>query len=761
MVAILHHDLSFAAPDTALPPSNLEAEEAILGGILFDPNAIHAVKDRLKPEHFCDLTKSHATIYQACLTLARRGEPTDLISVKAHLEDRKLLAKAGGLNKLVNLVDVVPSSINIDSLARLVMEKAVRRDLIKLGSQFTHLGYSGDYELSDILKIVKKNTEAIINTPSVQTEEENTRWNYNRLLEQLKVINTTIPEPGFRLWKLQKLADEFGVSIKFLDNIYLKELAGQCSKLMTYEELKEAAGSTVREWLMNGLVTKKTTIELFADGGIGKTKFIYGICKKIIQGENWGDFSATGSKRRVLYYQGDESEGDMLQSLEMLGYGEQDINKHIRVRFGWSTEQMSVLIQDLVEFKPDVVVIDSLSTANRYSIYKESDMEYARPILEINGLLRQHNCTCVIIHHANRDGGSRGTTAIRNAVSEVWKLTKDTSESGSANHRILEIDKSRSRSSGTKYRLYFEPEDLSFEFLGEATEEPPMPSYGKIITFFSSHRNTYYTAKDVAEALEINLATCRRVLKKLSADGMISVLLNYKNTAANCYYLTYEGDDETPPDHPLITPVITPSDHTSDSCTASDSEKGDHSTPKKTFSKVEEDDAKKNEVVSTKTPEVPQDNNHRGDHRGDQGGDHRGDHRGDQGGDQENDLLPLIKILLYSPIGKIKATATNYESDKWEVKLVLPDNSEVASSCVARTEKQAQRKLQSCFDKWLENLRFTVYDPTEKTFWVEGCKCSKLPNYALGEKDVEFTTPTGKKIVEWRKDYYKVEVKHE
>ncbi|MEH2196050.1 MAG: replicative DNA helicase [Nostoc sp.] len=132
-----------------LPPQNIEAEEAILGGILLDPEAISRVSDRLLPEAF--YISAHKEIYQAAVRLHAQGKPTDLLSVTSWLTDHDLLARIGGRNKLATLVDRTVSAVNIDGLAALVTEKYLRRQLIKAGNEIVHLGYETETELPQVL----------------------------------------------------------------------------------------------------------------------------------------------------------------------------------------------------------------------------------------------------------------------------------------------------------------------------------------------------------------------------------------------------------------------------------------------------------------------------------------------------------------------------------------------------------------------------------------------------------------------------------
>ncbi|MFB2767905.1 replicative DNA helicase [Pelatocladus sp. BLCC-F211] len=132
-----------------LPPQNVEVEEAILGGIMLDPEAMSRISDRLIPEAF--YIDSHKDIYQAAQRLHWSGKPTDLLSVTNWLANYDLLTRIGGRNKLASLVDRTVSAINIDALAELVMDKYTRRQLIKAGNEIVQLGYEAETELPIIL----------------------------------------------------------------------------------------------------------------------------------------------------------------------------------------------------------------------------------------------------------------------------------------------------------------------------------------------------------------------------------------------------------------------------------------------------------------------------------------------------------------------------------------------------------------------------------------------------------------------------------
>jgi replicative DNA helicase len=143
-------ELSFQGTGTdRLPPQNLEVEEAILGGILLDPEAIGRISDRLVTEAF--YLSAHRDIYQAALRLHGQGKPTDFLNIVSWLNDNDLLNRVGGRNKLVSLIERTVSAVNIDALAQVVMDKYQRRKLIKAGNEIVQLGYETETELTQVL----------------------------------------------------------------------------------------------------------------------------------------------------------------------------------------------------------------------------------------------------------------------------------------------------------------------------------------------------------------------------------------------------------------------------------------------------------------------------------------------------------------------------------------------------------------------------------------------------------------------------------
>ena len=149
----------FEATPEQIPPQNLEAEEMILGGILLDPDAIGRVADVLQPESF--YTGAHREIFRTALMLHGQGKPTDLTAMVAWLADTGQLEKVGGSSRLSELVDRTLSTASIEEVAKLVMDKHLRRQLIRSGNEVIGLGFDQSKPMDQVLDEAEQKIFAI------------------------------------------------------------------------------------------------------------------------------------------------------------------------------------------------------------------------------------------------------------------------------------------------------------------------------------------------------------------------------------------------------------------------------------------------------------------------------------------------------------------------------------------------------------------------------------------------------------------------
>src|SRR5262245_17415275 len=112
-------------------PTSIDAERAVLGAILMNREAIEAVADTLKAEHF--YLERHAQIYAAALAVYQAKAPPDLRTVSEELRRRGQLDQVGGIAELVDLSDATPTSAHIAFYALDILKTATRRRLLTVG----------------------------------------------------------------------------------------------------------------------------------------------------------------------------------------------------------------------------------------------------------------------------------------------------------------------------------------------------------------------------------------------------------------------------------------------------------------------------------------------------------------------------------------------------------------------------------------------------------------------------------------------------
>lgn len=123
--------------DVYMPPQSIEAEEAILGAILFNPTCLNKVVEVLQPNTF--YKPAHKNIYNAILKLYSDNNAIDIVTVSEMLREQDLLEKSGGRAYINDLALAVTTSANIEYYAKIVKEKAIKRSLINAGQEISAL----------------------------------------------------------------------------------------------------------------------------------------------------------------------------------------------------------------------------------------------------------------------------------------------------------------------------------------------------------------------------------------------------------------------------------------------------------------------------------------------------------------------------------------------------------------------------------------------------------------------------------------------
>ncbi len=137
-----------------IPPHDLEAEQAVLGSMLTDKDAVISAIEKLKVDSF--YRDDNKIIYESILNLYNRAEPIDIITVKDELASLGKFEQVGGLEYLAGLPDKVPTTANVEKYIKIVEEKAVLRNLIKTANEIIELGYDPTEEVDHIMDSAEK-----------------------------------------------------------------------------------------------------------------------------------------------------------------------------------------------------------------------------------------------------------------------------------------------------------------------------------------------------------------------------------------------------------------------------------------------------------------------------------------------------------------------------------------------------------------------------------------------------------------------------
>ena len=135
---------SLSLADAPQPPHSIEAEQAVLGGLLLDPVAWDNVADVVIAEDF--YRPDHKLIFQAIGALAGNGKPCDVVTVVGELERRSELDRAGGLAYLGSLARDTPTAANVRAYADIVRERSVLRQLVHAGTEIASAVFNNDGE---------------------------------------------------------------------------------------------------------------------------------------------------------------------------------------------------------------------------------------------------------------------------------------------------------------------------------------------------------------------------------------------------------------------------------------------------------------------------------------------------------------------------------------------------------------------------------------------------------------------------------------
>ena len=293
-----------------------------------------------------------------------------------------------------------------------------------------------------------------------------------------------LDNPAEMNFKLNSLALDAGYRDQFaLEKLIVDQIQFEGAKgLMDVSALQNLDGQ--REYLIPDVLPHPSVALIYGAGGDGKSMFAWTLAKHIATG---APFVVRGKhvpvqQGPVLLLNGDQP---LLQLKEQLEEVEYPLDDRTKLLTDWSLQRYAQFIKLMEKVQPKLVVIDSLIGCSGGRAFDENKSDFATPLYWLtrnNGVLFPAT-TILIIHHANKQGGFRGTSAIRDAVDTTLSLrkpSKEEVEKGSVpeHSRIVTIEKSRFGRSGTALIMRQE-DDLSFsvaDFTPEVDDSNTSPS---------------------------------------------------------------------------------------------------------------------------------------------------------------------------------------------------------------------------------------------------------------------------------------------
>jgi replicative DNA helicase len=189
------------SPSPQIVPQSREAEEAVIGAVLINPEAYYDVAQFLSADDY--YFHRHRYIWEAFIRLNERRAPIDFLTVSEELEQMGRLDESGGAAYLTALINNVPSSLHAEAYGRIVEETAIRRRMLEAANQIAKLAYKEDLSIENVMDDSEKAVFGV---------------SERRLTRDLQSIQQVLSDYYDRIGQLAARSDEtFGVPTGFID----------------------------------------------------------------------------------------------------------------------------------------------------------------------------------------------------------------------------------------------------------------------------------------------------------------------------------------------------------------------------------------------------------------------------------------------------------------------------------------------------------------------------------------------------------------
>lgn len=137
-----------------VPPQDIEAEQAVLGAIFLDADALVEAMAVIEPQDF--YRRAHQIVFRSMIALNDRNENIDIITLKSQIESENTLEDVGGISYLTELSQVTPTASGVAHYAKIVKDKSTLRELIQAATKIVKEGYSQEGSVEEIVEAAEK-----------------------------------------------------------------------------------------------------------------------------------------------------------------------------------------------------------------------------------------------------------------------------------------------------------------------------------------------------------------------------------------------------------------------------------------------------------------------------------------------------------------------------------------------------------------------------------------------------------------------------
>ncbi|MEC8424470.1 MAG: DnaB-like helicase N-terminal domain-containing protein, partial [Myxococcota bacterium] len=134
-------------------PHSREAERAVLGGLMLDPERMGTVSEHVAVDDF--YAEAHQRLFELMTAMSDRGEPTEMVAVVEAITRAGLQDSVGGIAYVSSLPDDVPATANLDFYAGIVRDRAIERRLLSGVQEIAEEVHSGQKEVSELLELAE------------------------------------------------------------------------------------------------------------------------------------------------------------------------------------------------------------------------------------------------------------------------------------------------------------------------------------------------------------------------------------------------------------------------------------------------------------------------------------------------------------------------------------------------------------------------------------------------------------------------------